>query len=53
MRNVKLDDDKDIKGCISCYTGDRKYYGEQIDSLINKNKSYYSNAQYYILNQFK
>lgn len=53
MRDVKCEDNTDIKGCISYTTGDRRYYGDLQDNIMNKNKSYYSNSQYYILNQFK
>lgn len=53
MRNVKCDENTDVKGCISHTTGDRNYYGSKIENIMNKNKGYYSNSQYYILNEFK
>lgn len=53
MRNIKCDENTDVRGCISYTTGDRNYYGPQIENITHKNKGFYSNSQYYILNQFK
>lgn len=53
MRNIKDKTEDNIKGCISCYAGERNYYGSQMENLMNKKKGYYSNSQYYILNQLK
>lgn len=53
MRNIKDKNDEDIRGCTSCYAGERNYYGTQMESLMNRNRGYYSNSQYYILNQIK
>lgn len=45
--------DKDRKGSVSYTLGDRKYFGQNLNSMFEAGKGYYGNVHHNIFSRFK